>query len=439
MKLTDYEIPHLSAIRNNEQPDTGNKMTVSALCAFYIDSYAKLHKKSWKLDESRCRMYIIPALGDRLIDSISRKDMSQLMTEIGRVKPYAANRVQEQICKMWALATDEWELLPNGHRNPAKGLKSFRECSRERFLDHSEVRRVFAALAVESYPVRLAVMLLLLTGMRKSEVLNLRWADVNFTRGAIRLPDTKSGRPHRVPLSPLVRELLETTRKRAPRGAKYVVAGETPSKPRNTITKAWTRICKRAELEDAHIHDLRRTVGSWLAQDGFSLHIIGGVLNQSTAHTTEVYARLNDAPIKSAFDHQSATIRNVLRLGDADPVIPPSLLRVREESASLDCKEIYQASKILSLTPRQLEVLMMFLSGYNGLAISEELGVRKSVVSFHLREVRRRLEIDEPAKGTHTLPFELAQAIRRVLAETIDGKPTERLQQRLDKSTGGAR
>ncbi len=137
------------------------------------------------------------------------------------------------------------------------------------------------------------------------------------------------------------------------------VEGATPRSPRNTITKAWGRVRKRVNMEDAHIYDLRRTVGSWHAQEGFSLHILGGVINQSTAHTTEVYARLNDAPIKSAFDHQSATIRAVLRLGDAEPVIPPSLLQVREESTFLDCREIYQAVKILSLTARQLEVLMI--------------------------------------------------------------------------------
>jgi len=68
------------------------------------------------------------------------------------------------------------------------------------------------------------------------------------------------------------------------------------------ISKPWERIRKAAGLEDVRLHDLRRTVGSWLAQSGNSLHLIGKVLNHSNQSTTAIYSRFGQDNVRDALE-----------------------------------------------------------------------------------------------------------------------------------------
>ncbi len=68
------------------------------------------------------------------------------------------------------------------------------------------------------------------------------------------------------------------------------------------ISKAWIRIRKAAAVEDVRLHDLRRTTGSWLAQKGNSLHLIGKVLNHRSTDTTKIYARFGQDHVREALE-----------------------------------------------------------------------------------------------------------------------------------------
>ena len=74
------------------------------------------------------------------------------------------------------------------------------------------------------------------------------------------------------------------------------------------ISKPWNRVRTAAGVEDVRLHDLRRTVGSWLAQAGNSLHLIGRVLNHSNASTTAVYARFGEDSVRAALEQHGARI-----------------------------------------------------------------------------------------------------------------------------------
>jgi integrase len=138
----------------------------------------------------------------------------------------------------------------------------------------------------------------LLTGMRRGEVPGLRWQDVDLDRREVHLADTKAGRSHLVPLSGPAVHLLRSMSRRL--GNDHVLPGDRKGQPLINVAKPWDRIRKRAGLDDVRIHDLRRTVGSWLAEDGASLPLIGRVLNHSNATTTQVYARLGEDPARAA-------------------------------------------------------------------------------------------------------------------------------------------
>lgn len=70
----------------------------------------------------------------------------------------------------------------------------------------------------------------------------------------------------------------------------HIICGARPGKPMVSLRKAWLRIRTAARMPDLRIHDVRRTVGSWLVQDGRSLHLVGAVLNHQDTKTTAGYA-----------------------------------------------------------------------------------------------------------------------------------------------------
>lgn len=264
-------------------------------------------KKTWKEDERRIDKYVLPAFGARRLSEVSKADVRRLHNKIQA--PYEANRVLALVSVMFE-AGRMLGYIEDEAPNPARGVATFEEKSRDRFVTEAEMPRLMAAIDEEDNPhLRAAFLLYLLTGLRRGELLGLRWSDVDLDRRLITLPDTKAGRPHHLPLSdPAVRILGELPRLV---GNTYVVASPVlPGKPwhGHAVKQVWARVRERAGLPDVRLHDLRRTVGSWLALSGVSLPMIGKVLNHSQPSTTAVYARLQDEATRAALETHGAKI-----------------------------------------------------------------------------------------------------------------------------------
>ncbi len=194
--------------------------------------------------------------------------------------------------------------------NPARGINRFKEYKRDRWVNPEEWPRL--AQAIDTEPgvyVRMALWLYLLTGMRKTELLSAKWTDIDWQRQELRLGETKAGRIHYVPLSAPAMAILRDL----PRieGNPYILPGHMPGRPLRNINTPWERIRKAAGVEDVRLHDLRRTVGSWLAQSGNSLHLIGRVLNHSNQSTTAIYARFGQDHVRQALEEHAARIMGV--------------------------------------------------------------------------------------------------------------------------------
>ncbi|MGK5089984.1 site-specific integrase [Bdellovibrionota bacterium FG-2] len=286
--------------------------TVGDLCDSYLERHAKIHKKSWKEDERRLDRFIRPAWKAHKVRSISAEDVAHLHLRIGKQAPYEANRVLEIISKMFELAR-RWRMFDEGAPNPARDIDKFPEKKRDRWLTSEELPRLAKAIGDEqSVYVRAAIWLYLFTGVRKSELLNAKWEDVDLQRRELRLPDTKSGRTHYVPLSEPALDLLRAI----PRECEnpYVLPGHVKGKALVNISKPWYRIRKAAKVEDARLHDLRRTVGSMMAQGGQSLQTIGKVLNHSSLAITQgVYAHLSDTQARAALDAHGRVISDIAK------------------------------------------------------------------------------------------------------------------------------
>lgn len=293
--------------------------TIAQLAEVYLDGYARPRKRTWKDDAQRIRDYLIPEWGGRKAESIRRADVSALHRKIGeRSGQYAANRALALISHMLGWA-ERQGMLPEGHPNPARGVERFRERSRDRWLSPDEVRKVVSAVEAEPNPyVRAYFWLSLMTGCRKCELLFARWVDVDLERGVLRLPETKNGRSHEVPLAGHAQQVLQALPRRA--GSPYVFAGRAPGSVLSVaaIDKAWRRIRAAAGAKDARLHDLRRTVGSWLAQSGVSLHLIGHLLNHKSPTVTNVYARFANDSARAALEHHATAVLAAVGLGAAE-------------------------------------------------------------------------------------------------------------------------
>src|SRR5262249_10936491 len=125
---------------------------------------------------------------------------------------------------------------------------------------------------------------------------------INFGAAKWLIPDTKNNDWLVVPLIPEVMEIL-LRRQAESNGNPWGFPGgkKNPTGHMNSPKGAWARILKRARLQDARMHDLRRTMGSWQADTGASLPVIGKGLGHRSQQTTQIYARLNVDPVRESF------------------------------------------------------------------------------------------------------------------------------------------
>ena len=247
------------------------------------------------------RLYLSP-WANRRLSTIHKTDVGALHTRVGKEHGHCgANRMLELLQVMLNKGMEwGWD-----GPNPARGVKAFQEKPRDRFLQADELPRFFEALAEEpNDTIRDYFLISLLTGARRSNVLSMRWEDMNLERGEWRIPETKNGTPQTVTLSPEAIVIL--TNRKKPTG--YVFPGTGKRGHLVEPKKGWARILKRAGIEDLRIHDLRRTLGSWQAKAGASLAIIGKSLNHKSVSTTAIYARLDLDPVRGSVNTATANM-----------------------------------------------------------------------------------------------------------------------------------
>jgi len=281
--------------------------TFGELEQLYLSRHA-IHKKSASNDVTMFKLHL-SAWRPRKLSTITKADVSTRHAEMGATGSTTnANRMLALVRCMFTLAHD-WGLHPGP--NPASRMKMFKEVSRDRFVSPDELPRLWTALTHEPNPfVRGAFFVGLFTGARRSEVLSMQWADLDLQQSLWRIPVTKAGRPHYIPLPiPVMDELLTLPRLD---GNPYVFCGRWGKSHLINVAKPWKRIRKEAGLDDVRVHDLRRTLGSWLVAAGASLPLIGKALNHSQASTTQVYARMQLDPVRLALEANATKMLTVI-------------------------------------------------------------------------------------------------------------------------------
>jgi len=293
--LRGFETQGLDPINEKRKAETD---TVGAIVQAYIEA----RTPQWSAGEPvraqrRLDKHIAPKIGRVSLNVLTRREVRDMHSAISRRAKYEANRSLELLRAAinWALSEGGWRAadLAEGE-NPATRIRPNHEKTRREWVRPDEVPALVQAIKAESDPwIQGFFRLALLTGARKSELLNLEWSAVDLKRRTVTFRDTKNREDHELPLSDeAVRVLRDVPRTL---GNPHVFCGHRKGSALVNPYKPWKRILERAGIERrVTIHDLRRTAGSLLASAGFSTQQIGKLLNHKSAITAKVYAEIAD-------------------------------------------------------------------------------------------------------------------------------------------------
>jgi len=333
-------------------------ITVSDLCDVYLlEGCATKKPSTLATDKGRIKRHIKPLLGRKKVKDLMHNDIKRFLSDVARGKtavdektgPHGrsrvtggkgtANRTTALLASILTFAVSE------GVRsdNPARGIKHYPERRSERFLTMKELARLggllnkleiagkelagleaqrpqmkttkekaelrgriaVASKEAESETAIVALRLLILTGCRKSEILSLKWREIDFSLGCLRLEDSKTGQKIVMLGAPALQILASLSKQE---GSDYVFPAMKGKGHYIGLPKAWRRIRKQAGLEDVRIHDLRHSFASVGAGAGMGLQVVGKLLGHSNPKTTARYAHIADDPVRAAADSISGSI-----------------------------------------------------------------------------------------------------------------------------------
>ena len=302
---------------NAKREQERRELAFAELFEIYMERHSKPKKKTWREDEAYFNRHLNPAFGKKRVSDIAKKDISALHARIGKSRPIHANRVLALVSSVFNKAINEFGLLTGG--NPCAGIKKFPERHRDRFLSQEELTRFFDALEAESPCTRDFFLMALFTGARRGNVLAMRWIDLDFTEQVWRIPgeNYKNGEPMRITLRQEALNILRERRQEA--ASPFVFPGPGRTGHYVEPRKAWQRICERAGFENTRIHDLRHTMGTWLAKTGASLPVIKKALGHKSTESTLRYINLDLDPVSAAVDAAMSAMRTKENgAGDSD-------------------------------------------------------------------------------------------------------------------------
>lgn len=287
--------------RNEVKRNRRAELTLDDLHRIYMDRHAMARNRRPQNAISNYRLYL-SQWGTRKLSDIKRTDVQTHIAKLAKeISPATANIALALLRAMFNRAID-WELFSN--KNPTANIPKYAEQSRDRFLYGDELQRFLKAVSeLQSENMRDFFMMLLATGARKSNVLSMRWIDVNLHEGIWRVPDTKNGEPYQVALASPATEILE--RRLASKSSEWVFPAPSRSGHLEEPKKAWAALLQTAQIENLRMHDLRRTFGSFMAAQGASLQMIGKALGHKSQEATLIYARLNLDPVRQAVNAAS--------------------------------------------------------------------------------------------------------------------------------------
>lgn len=171
--------------------------------------------------------------------------------------------------------------------------------TRVRYLEELEAQKLVQACRE---PLKSFVLVALNTELRRSEILNLKWQDINFTERFITVRETKSKKNRHIEMNQQTVDVLHAIFRHTP--GDYAFPGDKPGShlSESYVIHWFGKTVKKAEIKDFHLHDLRHTFASWLVMGGIDLTTMQQLLGHQTYQMTLKYAHLSPEHRQSAVD-----------------------------------------------------------------------------------------------------------------------------------------
>ena len=265
----------------------GNKkIKLSTLLKFY-EEHGKLNKKScsWKSYVKGIGLFFgkDTYAQDISVDRIEK--FKKWLKEEKNIGNSTINKYLFALSKMYRLGIEN-KLLKE---NPVHFVVKFKEKNYKiRYLTKEEEKRLYEAID-SSYPyLRPLVTTALQTGMRRGEIFNLKWSNIDFEYGFIELLETKSGKSRKIPISDKLMEIFKNLRVNAE--SEYIFINPYTKAPYTDIKRSFHTVLRQAGIENFRFHDLRHTVATRLVEKGIDLVVVKEILGHSKIETTMRYA-----------------------------------------------------------------------------------------------------------------------------------------------------
>ena len=254
------------------------------------DEYEKWseQQKGFRQKKNRIK-HLRERFGDYRLVNFNARVIEQYQMERLRMgnAPATVNRYTTILKHMFSKAYD-WEMINNEILEKVRSVKLLPENnSRLRFLSKEECADLIDACEPHLRPI---IILALNTGMRKGEILNLKWNQVDLQHGLIFLEKTKNGERREIPINRTVRHTLSKMVRRL--DLPYVFYNPLTGRPYKDIRVAFHSALKRAKIRDFRFHDLRHTFASHMVMAGVDLSTVKELLGHKTLEMTNRYAHL---------------------------------------------------------------------------------------------------------------------------------------------------
>lgn len=278
----------------------------------YLELCSRQSKKSWKSDElsvaSLNRFFkgeTLPSITPEKVERYraARKVEAAKNSKAGTpISPATCNRELAALKTLLSKAV-EWGRI---EVNPAARVKLLKEPpGRERILTEGEAKKLLEVASAEFRPV---IITALGTGARRGEILNLKWADLDFVMGVITIVNSKSGRSRKIPMSGAVASALGAV----PKHGEYVFWNPETKTRIKDIKTAWAATCARAKknpdnekdpgITGVRFHDLRHTALTWMLQGGADIMSVSKIAGHASIVMTQRYCHASPESMRRAVE-----------------------------------------------------------------------------------------------------------------------------------------
>ncbi len=299
--------------------DEKKQYTFSDLVERYAD-YAPGRVRSWERSLKPVVGQLTKEFGDMYLDDITTHAVEAYQSQlIRRGLAVATVNKHMTILKMLIAKAVDWEMTKESILKNIRKVKALKGANRRlRYLSIDECQSLIKACEPHLAPIVIAAVN---TGMRKGEILALKWNNIDLVHGFILLDKTKNGERREIPINQTLRETLQGVTRRL--DISYVFYDSATGKPFHDIKRSFNTACRRAEIRDFHFHDLRHTFASHLVMAGIDLTTVKELLGHKDIKMTLRYAHLASSHKVEAlrkFDDlltsNSAKKSNLLRFHD---------------------------------------------------------------------------------------------------------------------------